>query len=46
MTGGLADMPHLLYTEASLALEVLETAPGKLGVDIWQALLELQCQRL
>jgi hypothetical protein len=42
----LADMPELLATEVSLALEVLETPPGKLGAEVWQTLLELQCQRI
>ncbi len=42
----LADMPELLYREALLAVEVLETPPGKLGVEVWQELLEAQCQRI
>jgi hypothetical protein len=36
----------LLRKEASLALEVLATPPGVLGVEVWQELLELQCQRI
>ncbi len=42
--------PPVLYAilrqEARLALEVLTTAPGVLGVEVWQDLLELQCQRI
>ena len=36
----------LLRKEASLALEVLATPPSVLGVEVWQDLLELQCQRI
>ncbi len=42
----LAEMPQFLYTEALLAVEVLETPPGRLGVDVWHTLLALQCERL
>src|SRR5579883_16415 len=40
------DLSSLLRKEASLALEVLVTPPGVLGVEVWQELLELQCQRI
>src|SRR5579883_2372766 len=40
------DIYGLLYTEARLTLEVIETAPGVLGVEVWQELLELQCRRI
>ncbi len=36
----------LLRQEASLALEVLATPPGVLGVEVWQDLLALQCTRI
>ena len=40
------DLCILLRTEARLALEVVATPPGVLGAEVWQALLELQCQRI
>jgi hypothetical protein len=40
------DIYGLLFTEARLTLEVVETAPGVLGVEVWQELLELQCRRI
>ena len=43
---GLAEFLRLLYTEAALAVEVLETPPSRLGVEEWAALVELQCQRI
>ena len=40
------DLYHLLLNEAGLMLEVLETQPGVLGVEVWQELVELQCRRI
>jgi hypothetical protein len=40
------DLLSLLRTEASLALEVLTTQPGVVGIEVWPELLTLQCQRI
>ena len=40
------DLYGLLRTEARLGLEVVVTPPGVLNVEVWQELLELQCQRI
>jgi hypothetical protein len=42
----LDEFQRLLHTEIGLAVEVLETAPKKLGLETWAALLELQCRRI
>ena len=40
------DLWQVLRKEATLGLEVIATPPGVLGVEVWQELLELQCQRI
>ncbi len=40
------DLFRMLRTEASLGLELLETPPSVVGVEVWQELLALQCQRI
>ena len=42
----LVEMPPLLYDEVRLMVEVLETPPGVLGIEVWQGLLAVQCQRI
>lgn len=42
----LVEMPPLLYDEVRLTVEVLETPPGVLGIEVWQGLLAVQCQRI
>jgi hypothetical protein len=40
------EMGRLLRKEASLTVEVLATPPSYFGIDLWAALLALQCQRI
>ena len=41
------DLCRMLRDEARLALEVIATPPGALGgAEVWQELVELQCQRI
>jgi hypothetical protein len=40
------DLFRMLRAEASLGLELLTTPPSVVGVEVWQELLALQCQRI